>query len=968
MARISKGYGLGAPLQDIFPTPILSKRAPLSTDKNYEIGQIWIDTNTDAAYIQVAIGSWSAMSAGTSAVDTINSLAPVAGNIIIAGGTNITDSNAGHTVTLKLNDAISLATSVTSPLYTANAANLSITSAANKNIILKMGDAVGAQKVSFQDSAGVEVFSVNSDGAIPALGATTFNGLVTMNASALIKTAGADLNLATDNSGDAVNLGTGTVARAITIGSGAAHTVAVGGATTGNIAINSGAGTLLLDSSGVLELNSSADVISIGNDAVAQAINIGTGAAQRTITVGNSTGTSGFVLKAGSGGIKIGDSADVVLVSVVDIAPTASRTTTLNGGTVVTASVTDTLDLLPDGATTNADSVKTANLNCGNVTLGQILTNIGTGTITSGTHTVGIQTGNAAAGTVTTNISTGTGTKTVNLGNVDANTTFNIDAATSIADNVNANTKINTGTSTGTVDIGSANAGAVTFASGATVDIDGVGAVSINSSGDVINVGNDAIAQNINVGTGGARVVTIGNNSGATSVKIDVGTGGADFAITATDHTTTMGSTTGVSATTLQSGTGYMTFTAGGHFDVNATSTVTIDSSGGNIAIGSDADAGSLQLGTGGARPIFIGNTNATQISISTGTAGVANLFTNANQQTITIGNTTALTALLLKSGTGNSAFSSSGDTTIDTAGVLELNSSAGVISIGNDAVSQDMNFGTAGTRTVTVGSTTTTSGLVLQAGTGEITVTGTVKDIEAKYVAQSGIYIPSFTQDSIAATAANTGGVPTGTTGDVNIISLQDGFKAQAYVVGAGQTILQPVMGANGLIISGDLANTEGYEYNFPYYQFTIGTSAAFQFVLKYYITTMAGSAPYIFGFRKTEANNATWTSYDTYATMGMIATSSATHVVLATELNGAGTTITDTTDNWGGDATAQELAVLVDGSGNVTYTINGSAPTATAAFQFDNGDVVIPFIRIEHNASAAVVAAQKMKIGYQL
>jgi hypothetical protein len=57
---------------------------------------------------------------------------------------------------------------------------------------------------------------------------------------------------------------------------------------------------MLLDADGVLELNSSAGAISIGNDADAQAINVGTGAAARTITIGNSTGATSLVLDCGT--------------------------------------------------------------------------------------------------------------------------------------------------------------------------------------------------------------------------------------------------------------------------------------------------------------------------------------------------------------------------------------------------------------------------------------------------------------------------------------------------------------------------------------------------------------------------------------------------------------------------------------------------------------------------------------------
>lgn len=290
-----------------------------------------------------------------------------------------------------------------------------------------------------------------------------------------------------------------------------------------------------------------------------------------------------------------------------------------------------------------------------------------------------------------------------------------------------------------------------------------------------------------------------------------------------------------------------------------------------------------------------------------------------------------------------------------------------GTFDVGQDNAADAINIGTGGERTVTVGSITGASELVLRSGTGDISFTGTVKQIDAELIGQSGVYIPSFVMDSMALASANTGGVATGATGDVNNLMLQSGAIIQEFVVGAGQTILQPIMSANGLIINGDQTVGEGYEYNFPFLQYTIGTSAPFAFELGMYINDMDGAAPYVFGFRKVQANNAAWVDYTDYATMGMIAVSSPTEIVTATELNAAGQVVTNTTDLWGGDGSYHVLRVLVDGSGNVTYTIDGAAPSVVAAFQFDNGDVVIPFIRIEHSASPTDVAIRRMRIGFQ-
>jgi hypothetical protein len=99
----------------------------------------------------------------------------------------------------------------------------------------------------------------------------------------------------------------------------------------------------------------------------------------------------------------------------------------------------------------------------------------------------------------------------------------------------------------------------------------------------------------------------------------------------------------------------------------------------------------------------------------------------------------------------------------------------------------------------------------------------------------------------------------------------------------------------------------------------------------------------------------------------MGMIAATSPTEIILATELNSAGTVVTNTTDLWGGDAGINTLTVKVSAAGVVTYLVNGVAPTATAAFTFDTPDVVVPFIHLVHSATPSAVNLISYKIGYQ-
>lgn len=101
--------------------------------------------------------------------------------VTLAGGTNITTDGSTATVTINLDDAISLATSVTSPLYTTSAADMAITAAANQDIILTLGDSAGANGVLFHDSVNNPLAVLNSDGEL---------GIGTISPNAKLEVAG----------------------------------------------------------------------------------------------------------------------------------------------------------------------------------------------------------------------------------------------------------------------------------------------------------------------------------------------------------------------------------------------------------------------------------------------------------------------------------------------------------------------------------------------------------------------------------------------------------------------------------------------------------------------------------------------------------------------------------------------------------------------------------------------------------
>lgn len=158
------------------PTVIDAQRAPNGTDINYIIGDIWVDRIGGGIYmlgnVLAGVATWVGVGGGASDVNTINSLAPTAGNINIVGTAGqVAVASAGSTVTLSLPAALVITTSVSSPLYTAPAAtDMDILAAVGQDIDMTMGDAAGANNISFFSSTPGLVASLNSLGTFTSLG------------------------------------------------------------------------------------------------------------------------------------------------------------------------------------------------------------------------------------------------------------------------------------------------------------------------------------------------------------------------------------------------------------------------------------------------------------------------------------------------------------------------------------------------------------------------------------------------------------------------------------------------------------------------------------------------------------------------------------------------------------------------------------------------------------------------------
>ena len=201
--------------------------------------------------------------------------------------------------------------------------------------------------------------------------------------------------------------------------------------------------------------------------------------------------------------------------------------------------------------------------------------------------------------------------------------------------------------------------------------------------------------------------------------------------------------------------------------------------------------------------------------------------------------------------------------------------------------------------------------------------------------------------------TAKIGGGAAGAATGDENVMAFEDNIF-EYHILGAGQTITAPSLAASGLNISLDLAADEGLEISQGITArsrsaFVIGTDA-FYMKATLTITDVSGTDDCAVGFRTAEAYQANIDDYNNMAVLNVISGA----INIETIDDNAATTTTDTTDTWG-DTESHTLAVYVDVNGVVTYQIDDAAPTATAAFTWDDGDTVVPFLYFLHTGDFA-------------
>lgn len=203
-------------------------------------------------------------------------------------------------------------------------------------------------------------------------------------------------------------------------------------------------------------------------------------------------------------------------------------------------------------------------------------------------------------------------------------------------------------------------------------------------------------------------------------------------------------------------------------------------------------------------------------------------------------------------------------------------------------------------------------------------------------------------------------GGAATGTAGDNNAMVTRFGLF-EWFVIGT-QTILAPSLDSFGLnLVQDAAAGGDGIELcqgvtTLSRANFLVGTDKPFYMRCEFKVQDASGCNPLIIGLRKVQGFDATLANYTDFVSIGIVGT--AGHLQIQTQKSTGGVVTTDTTQIVA-DGGVFRVAIYVEQDGSVTYTVNDSAPTVTAAYTFTTGLNVIPFVRFTQSADLTTQAS---------
>lgn len=682
-------------------------------------------------------GSIALGNAMTTGNITIGGSGAQTGTITIGGGTGVQTLNLGTGDTG--NKTINIGTG--------NAATNTINIGTNTAGVDVLDFGTSADQFTLT-SSGLNVSALGALSGVTALNSIGFTATSTTFAGAgTISSTGANALTLDSGTTGALNIGTGSFAKNITIGNTAGATGVDINAGTGNINIGANAtvNTINLGTgAGVVKTinvgGTGANIIAIGNTQTAGSISLGagmttgsiniggTGAQTGAITIGGGTGTQTITLGGGTVGTKtvnigvstalnninigtdnttpdniaIGSSLDQLVINSTGFNVSAigalSGITSLDGIGFNATSTTfpGVGNITSAGASAlTLDSGTSGALNIGTGNVGKLI-NLGTG---SGGNTIAIATDN-------------TSSDTINIGS--SHDLFTLNSSGLNVSDLGALTGVSA------IDGVTHSASAITFPGPGSITTTGGNTLTLDAGAtSTINIGTGVSPKTLNIGGGiGGDAIRIGTNDTATDT-ITIGSSKDNFTLNSNGiNISSSGSLTGVTnINSFAVSTSSITFGADGTLASGDGSSLTIDS----------GTTGALNLGTGN---------NAKTIDIGTGNAGdIINIATNNTiADAITIGS--ALDSFVLNSSGLNvtSGGALSGVTSLDTINVTPASltfAATGTITAANGntltldtTTNGPINIGTsANAKIVTIGNLTGASGVVINAGTGNVDI-----------------------------------------------------------------------------------------------------------------------------------------------------------------------------------------------------------------------------------------------------
>src|SRR5579872_1838669 len=187
------------PLATVFRAPIVAKRAPTANDINYPLGQMWIFSANNAAYVLTSVlagaAAWQDVS-GAAGVFTSLTVNPGPTNLSTVGNGAVSIGNATNTGAITM---------------TVGTGNMSVVGGGNT---ISIGHDAAANTINIGSTTGAAALTLQSGTGNIAVN-TSVTGTITLGSAAMT----GNINLGISTAGQAINIGNAAGANLVTVGS-----------------------------------------------------------------------------------------------------------------------------------------------------------------------------------------------------------------------------------------------------------------------------------------------------------------------------------------------------------------------------------------------------------------------------------------------------------------------------------------------------------------------------------------------------------------------------------------------------------------------------------------------------------------------------------------------------------------------------------------------------------------------------